>query len=365
MWPLSSAAQRALTTSHTMTARATAYTPTLGVVTDIPVVSGNIRVDATSQTRRTGTIGIADPAYWPADPLAILSPLGAELLVEYGVVLPGQGIEWIPLIRGVITDAARSTPVRTAREAFTVTLADRSRKVAEAEFEQARQTTVGATAVTEITQLITEVLPVTVTDRTASSEVAAQLTIERARWADGVEKLATAIGAEVFADPLGQFVIRPQPTLTDTPAWHLAGVVVSLDEKMTRDFAFSKVVASGQRTDGTPPVFAAVADTNPLSPTYINGPFGTKVKFYVSPLLTTTEQCTRAAATLLARSTGMSGSITIAAVTNPALDAGDVISVQTSTGITTHIIDTVTIPLSAKDAQRITTRTLDPSPVLQ
>ncbi len=366
MWPLSTAAQNALAGDHDIDLRATAITATLGSVPGIPVSGGTITVTATSQVRRTGQVEIADPAFWPATPLSILSPLGSELLVEYGIVIPGRDTEWVPLIQGVITDVDRTRPV-TGTSAFTVTLADRSTKVAQARFDRPAQTVAGATVVAEITRLITEALPgATVTDRTGATLVAAKLEIERERWADGVEKLADAIAAEVFADPVGGFVIRPQPVLTDPPVWTVStgdgGAVITVDEKTTRDLTYNKVVASGQRTDGTPPVWAAVADTDPLSPTFVGGPFGTKTRFTVSPLLTTTGQCTTAAAGLLARTTGMHGSVTLSLVTNPALDAGDVLLVLDGGVSTAHIIDTVTIPLSAKDTQRVTSRSLELPP---
>jgi hypothetical protein len=363
MWTLSTAAQNTVAANHKATVRATAFTAVLGSVPTIPVVGGSVTVSATSQTRRSATVDIADLRYWPDDPLSILSPLGSELLVEYGIVIPGVGTEWVPLIQGVITDVARSRPTQGSTAAFTVTLADRSTKVTQARLDAPAQTVTSATVVAEITRLITEVLPtVTVTDLTGSTMVAPVIEINRERWADGIEKLADAIAAEVFADPLGRFVIRPQPVITATPVWVVStgdrGTVIGLDEKTTRDLTYNRVVASGQRTDGTAPVFAAVSDTDPLSPTSVNGPFGVKTRFYSSPLLTTTGQCTTAAQGLLARTTGMHGSVTLTLVTNPALDAGDVIQVRDGDTLINHIIDTVTIPLSVTDAQRIETRSL-------
>jgi hypothetical protein len=363
MWLTSAAAANQLTTSHSMTVRATAYTATYGVVSDLPVITGSIIVDATSQTRRTGTVGIGDPGYWPGDPFAILSPLGSELGVEYGISLLSGTIEWIPIFRGPITDCARQRPVSSGA-ALTVTVADRSSKVAEARFDQPTQTVVGATAVAEIRRLITEVLPgVTVTDLTGSTQVAAQLDIERERWADGIEKLADSIGAEVFADPLGNFVIRPQPVLTAPPVWVVAtgehGTLISIDEQQTRDHTYNRVIASGQRTDGTPPVWAAVSDTDPLSPTYVGGQFGVKTRFYSSPLLTTVPQCTSAATALLARTTGMQGKVSLTTLVNPALDAGDVLAGRVEGTVSAHIIDTVPIPLSVGDTQQIATRSVE------
>jgi hypothetical protein len=337
MWSLSTDAQIVLTRSRTVSIRATAFTAAYGAVSDLPVVSGSIGVDSTSQGRRTGTVGIGNAAYWPDDPLDVLSPIGTELFVEYGILLPTGTYEWVPLIRGPITDATRQQPI-TGNTALTITVADRSQKVAEARFDQPAQTVSGATTVAEIRRLVTEVLPsVTVTDQTGNTRVAPVLDMERERWADGIEKLADSIGAEAFADPAGAFVIR--------------------DKKLTRDRTYNRVVASGQRTDGTPPVWAAVSDTNPASPTYIDGPFGIKPRFYASPLLTTTQQCTLAATSLLARYTGMWGSVTITALVNPALDAGDVILVRDDTGRTSaHIVDTLSIPLTPGESQQIGTR---------
>lgn len=367
MWPLSTAAQNVLAGGHKIDLRATATNANFGSVSGIPVSGGSVTVSATSQTRRTGQVEVADPAYWPTSALSILSPLGSELLVEYGIVIPGQATEWIPLIQGVITDVNRARPTNSGSGVFTVALADRSTKVAQARFDQPTQTVVSATVVAEITRLITQALPTaTVTDLTGSSMVAAQLEMERERWADGIEKLADAIAAEVFADPVGTFLIRPQPVLTTTPVWTVTtgdgGAVLTLDEKSTRDLTYNKVVASGQRVDTTPPAWAAVSDTDPNSPTYTGGPFGTKTRFYVSPLLTTTPQCTTAAAGLLARTTGMHGSVALSLITNPALDAGDVLLVLDGGVTSTHIIDSVTIPLSAKESQRVTTRSLDLPP---
>lgn len=367
MWRLSTAARNTLAASHGIAPRATAYTSAYGAVPNLPVTSGSITVDATSQVRRTGTIGIGSDAYWPADPLAVLSPLGSELGIEYGIGLPDGTVEWVPVFRGPITDAQRTRPVSSGDAAITITVADRSSKVAEARLEQPSQTVVGATAVAEIRRLITAVLPnVTVTDLTGSTQVAAQLDIERERWADGVERLADSIGAEVFANPVGEFAIRPTPMLTDAVVWVAStgsgGVLVNLDERKTRDLTYNRIVASGQRTDGTPPVWASVSDNDPTSPTYINGQFGIKPRFYTSPLLTTVAQCTSAATAWLARTTGMHGTVTLTTLVNPALDAGDVLLVRDGRSSAIHIIDTLTVPLSPTDTQQITTRSLELPP---
>lgn len=367
MWKLSPLASETLRTSHTFSVRVTAYTAIQGVLTDLPISGGSVTYDAKSQTRRTATLNIADPALWPDDPLSVLSPWGSEISIEYGIQVPGVGTEWIPLIRGPITEAKRTTPPSSSG-AVALSIADRSRWVAENRMDQPTQTVAGATAVAEITRLITETLPnVTVTDYTGSTTVAAQIDIDKERWADGVEKLADAISAEVYADRTGGFVIRPTPQVTDPAVWIVntgdRGVLVSYDETGTREQVYNAVIASGQRSDGTPPVWAKVTDDDPLSPTRYGGPFGKKPRYYVSPLLTTTAQCTSAAQALLQRVKGIAATVGLTTLVNPALDPGDVVVMPLPNGgRQAHIIDAVTIPLDTGTAQKLTTRSLELPP---
>lgn len=363
MYPLSTTAASLVRGSHTMTLRATAYSARGGQVSDLPVTSGTVTVDSQSQTRRTATVGFGDDSLWPQDAYSILSPIGSELKLEYGIVLPGSGIEWVPLIYGPIVDASRTRPSDNT-SAIEVKVTDRSSKVAEARFDAPTQTIAGATTVSEISRLITTALPtVSVVDTTGSTKVAPQLDIERERWADGIEKLADSISAEVLADTTGNFLIRPQPALTDPTVWVVTagdgGILVTEADQYSRDLVYNRVVASGQRVDGTPPVYAVSSDNDPDSPTYISGPFGIKTRFYASPLLTTVPQCQSAADTLLARVTGRHLNVSFEVIVNPALEAGDVIQLVVDDRSEIHIIDQVSIPLAPDGVQQIKTRSLE------
>ena len=359
---MSTRAVNAIRDSHEMRVYAAAFTPSGGVVDNLPVTGGSVVSDAGSQVRRTATVGIGDTDLWPADPVSILSPIGSELLVSYGVVLQPGEVEYITLIRGPITRVQRQIPSASSGDAITVTVADRSSKVAEARFDAPTQTIAGATTVSEISRLITSVLSsVTVTDFTGSTKTAPQMEMERERWNDGIEKLADSIGAAVFALPDGNFAIRAEPTVSDPPVWTLDagdwGVLLAEDDEYSRDLTYNRVVASGQRVDGLiPPVYAVASDTNVNSPTYINGPFGIKTRFYSSPLLTTVAQCQSAADSLLARVIGNHVNVSFTTLCNPALEAGDVIRLLFEDRDEVHIIDRVEIPLRPGDPQQIKTR---------
>uniref|UniRef100_UPI003F4A1790 DUF5047 domain-containing protein n=1 Tax=Amycolatopsis thermoflava TaxID=84480 RepID=UPI003F4A1790 len=83
--------------SHAMAARARVCAPgqvgvnPLGV--EIPIVSGDVQLDATADIR--GTLDLTTEWDWPADPGGLLTPYGNELYVERGIVYGDGGTEWV------------------------------------------------------------------------------------------------------------------------------------------------------------------------------------------------------------------------------------------------------------------------------
>lgn len=360
MWPgISAAVQDALTGPHNVSVRVSANTPTQGVLTDLPIIGGTVNVTSTQAVRRTCSIEV-DPSLWPASVYDPLSPISCELFVEYGVRVAGS-YQWIPVFTGPVQRARR----KLASGSVPIDAAGRELKVAEDRMDAPSQTVLGALTVVEITRLIQESIPgVTVTNLTGSSTVAAQITVDRERWRDGVEKLADSIGAEVYADPMGNFIIRPQPVLEGTPVLVIKvgenGTLIDGDEELTRERTYNRVIAEGIRSDGTAPVRSVVSDTDPDSPTLYGGAFGKRPRFYSSPLLTTTGQCTTTATALLARATGLHSSITLEAIPHPGLDAGDLIEAHLPDGRRQlHIADSFNIPLKVGPAQRISSRSIE------
>jgi hypothetical protein len=364
MWNISALARQALRGSHQITVRATAYA-TIGEQPGIPIIGGTITSDAKSKVRRSGTVEVGDPDLFPVAPIAALSPISSELAVEYGVIVPGQAEpEWIPVIRGPIQKVSAGW-----RGKLSVEVADRSAGVGQDRLDVPSQTQEG-TFIDEITRLIRETQPLAeVVDLTGDTREAPTLEIDTDRWGEGIEKLADGIGAEVFTDAAGRYVVRPQPTFADPVAWVIdageGGVMVDLKREFTRERVYNAVVARGERTDGTAPVYAKWVDDDPASPTFYGGPFGKRVRFYSSPLLTTVEQCYATAQALGERAKGIVATVQVTAIANPALEAGDVILIALPDGTTQrHIIDAVPIPLGL-GTQQLTTRSVDALPAEQ
>lgn len=360
MWSMSTQAQIALGQSHSMSARAVITSPGFGVRA-IGISGGSVVADATSQVRRTATIE-CDPRLWPANPTDLLAPYGSACQIDYGIVLPNGNTEWVPLGLFSLDETTRTRPY-TADGSISVKLVDIAARVADDRLDSPTQTVPNATTVAEIARLVRATVGsnLEVVDLTGSSHIAPQIEIERERWKDGVEKLADSIGAEAYFDQLGRLVIRPQPVLDQVPVWTIStgdrGNLLSQKQTLTRERVYNRVVASGQRSDGTLPVFAAVSDTDPASPTRYNGPFGKKPRFYSSPSLTTVAQCTSAAQAFLDRVRGVAAQVTNEILVNPALDPGDVLLVRDDeTGESRHIIDKVTTPLTPGGTQPIETR---------
>jgi hypothetical protein len=358
--PLSAQARTALTESHGMTARAKIYSPLYGEL-DLPIDGGQIDADAGRQVRRTGSV-LADPSLWPRSPQSLLAPFGAEMQVDYGIALRSGNIEWVPVIRGSLDDTQRARPFSSSSD-VEVKLVDRAARVAEAKLKVPSQTRSGFSAVAEITRIVTEVLPSTqVNDKTGISSAAAVIDIPRERWDEGVERLADGIAAEACFDAAGVLVIRPQPTLADQIVWYARtrdfSTLVGANDRLTREGVYNEIAVSGQRSDGTPPVYAVAQDTDPNSPTYIGGPFGAKTYTYTSALLTTVPQAQATANALLARVRGGGVLSTFDALVNPALEPGDVVGVLGDDGSIQQrmILDKVSIPLSPKGTQALASR---------
>lgn len=361
MWSVSHNAREAINRSSAVRIRATAYTAAQGQL-EVPVTGGSVTFDSGSNVRRQATVNFPnDPALWPNDPFDLLSPWGTELGVEYGIVLPGGLVEWVPLIRGPITE----TPWEIGGTGeISCPVSDRCAALSDDRFDVTTTTGGDMTVVQQIKAYIWETLPdVLVVDLTSNTKTVPTIDVQQDRL-DCIVKLAESISAEVYCDRLGNFVIAPAPTVDDPFTFDLrgTGLIVGAKKSATRDGIYNRVRVSGQTntTDGTtnqtPPVYAVAVDDNPDSPTYYGGPFGRKTRFYVSSLITTQAQADSAAESLLQKVLGKGKKISLTAITDPTLDAGDV-GTATVRGVREkHVIDSVTIPFDVSSTQAIETR---------
>lgn len=355
MWAHSARFAATVMSSHRPAVRATLI-PARGAPLPVPVADWEVTCDRSSKTRRTLRATLGDV---PAG-LTGLSVYGAVVQLDVGIDYGDGTRELLPVGRFRLDERDTARPGAGS----TITGYGLEQAVQDARFLTPR-TASGPSAVGLITTLIQEVIPGSpVITRASRDMTVRQVTWDRERWdaIDGTDaSLARAIGAEVYADGRGRFIIANVPTLADRPVWTVregpGGVKVSESASETAAGVYNIVVASGDGTDGTAPVGPVIAyDDDPTSPTYWQGPFGPRPRFYSSPLLTTAAAAQSASRSVLADSLGIVRSLSFESLTHPGLEPGDIVAVEREGGrLEPHLIDRLT--LSATAAMRCETRT--------
>lgn len=331
--------------------------------TEIPILDGDVQSASTADIRSTLSLttgkdpeSVLPTADWPRNAAGLLAPYGNEVFVERGIEYGNGQKEFVGLgyfrINNPSQDEAPKGPIE-------ITATDRMSGIIDARFLTPRQFASSLTFGQVVTTLVREVYPLATIswDSTTVRDTAVGrvVTADRDRYAT-LRDLCTSLGKVGYWRYDGVFRVETPPAIGGTPSWVVNagrnGVLTKLSRAITREGIYNVVVASGEATDTTPPVWAAVADLNPSSPTRYGGRFGPVPRFYSSPFLTTTDQCRLAAEVLLRKSLGLPYSVSLEAIPNAALEPDDLIRVATEK----HIVDVVTIPLHPRAPITITTR---------
>lgn len=342
----------------------------------LPFTAGQIEVDATTPVRRRLTLSVPPllrtgdytsvPAL-PRGPGDVLGAYGQEIHVTWGLVYTDDTIEWIPA--GVFRIDDTKGALAGTGSTVPVTGVDRVSYIIDAQFV-APQTLSSPSTQSLIGRLIHEVLPsVEVVVSASRDGRVPTFTTDLDRW-QTISDLAESIGAVVFCDGRGRFVVADAPSLDGPPAWTVragvGGVLVEASGSTGRAGVFNAVVVRGESPSGDfPPLQAVIYDDVPTSPTRwgdpATGAFGMVPTYRDYPYVTTIEQARAAARSVLAQRVGAASTLDLSTVPNPALEGGDVIHVITDPtdpagSVRVHVVDGFTIPLVAGDPFPIITR---------
>jgi len=344
----------------------------------LPLVDGSITVDADSATRRT--IQLTVPPFLPTGlysqvpalperPSDPLGHYGQELQVIHSLVAPNGSQLRVPVGRFRIDEGAGSDLGRTA---VTISGVSREAHVMDDVFSTPR-TVSGPSAAAIITTLIRESLPQAIVTVTASRDGRVRpVTEESDRWAL-VTKVATGIGAVVFCDPTGRFVIADAPTLGTEPVWTFAPAagrsLLDARRSSSRKGVYNQVRVTGAAIGTSGYTVAATAtDTTLSSPTRYGDPdsgaYGRSVLVLQHPELESDTACRAVAEAELAKRTGAASSLDLTAIPHAALEALDVVDVQTVNPVTgadvvrRHVVDTFVLPLTPAGDFPVHTRAL-------
>lgn len=326
---------------------------------DLTLLDGSVSANAASQVRWSGSFTVTDVEVGRF----ALSPYGCRLRAMLGMAFGPDDIEWLPMGIYRVETVERSVQWP---EKVMITGASLESQIIDDRFITP-QVFAPQPAASLLERLIIEAVPDAVVSwRDDLNTPLPQLVADKDRWAviDGSAQkpsIARALGARVYCDSRGIFVVRAVATFDDAPVWTADtgsdGLLVTATETLTRDGVFNIIVATGASTDGQPPAGPGIAaDTAPTSPTRIDGPFGRVPLFYSSPLLLNQAYCEVAAQGLLQPYLGLRQQVS-AEVMNPALRPGDVVNIRMPDGeLQPNILDGVNFSLTGGDAG-LTTRT--------
>lgn len=306
-----------------------------GIIVELEHTAGSVMVDRGQAVRRTATVTVPEVSYIPRTTSNQLIVYGARLRILRGIRHADGTVETVPIFWGRV-DGVDGDPDWGPCE---IKASDLTAIIADDKFLDAYTTRGGTSAVTAITGLIQGAIPGAIVTNRAVDQVIGTRTwdAEGDRW-EAVKECATAIGAEVYCDPDGQFVIAELPEITTAPiAWQVdagpGGALVAATRGYSREGMFNCVIARGENSEeDTPPVTGIAQDVDPTSPTYVYGPFGRVPTFYSSATLTTTNLAQGAANMLLRDSLKPNATADISSVPNPLLEPGDVVRVTYASG---------------------------------
>lgn len=326
----------------------------------LTLVSGSVTADRTSQTRWSTSLVLGPDTSLDLDGV---TPFGTRIRIEAGVRPLRSRPLTVPLGIYRVNSTGRDTDDAVSLEGVSM-----EAQVQDTRFLTPRTLGGGAgDSARELVQLlIGEAVPNVSYDwRVDGDQVIPRIHQDQDRWAviDGSNdstSIAKTLGAEIYCDSAGTFVIAPTPTLYDDPVWTVRRdqALVKADESWERDGVYNVVVANGESTaSDAPPVGPGIAwDNDPDSPTYagpdpvnfpeLAGPFGVVPRFYSSPLLTSLSGCQVAAQSLLADALGLHKTVSFDSVVNPAIEPGDVLLVEVTEGrYESHLIDSLSFSL--------------------
>lgn len=324
---------------------------------DVPVDSGFEETDRSSNVPEyiTLTLPRIERGYnWsPTTDDHPLAANGQRLRVQLGIDLANGEVEWFT--RGWFV--VKSTT--TEDDTVTVVAVGLLWLVQEARLVSPYQPT--GTLFSTLRGLIEPALTVIkdagLTDRSVPSDI----NYDEDRLA-AITELLDAWSADAWVTEEGYLYVAPMgPSMTPVLSLtnEVGGTIITASGNSTRDDAYNVVVARGTASDGAQVQGVAYDYTGPKRS---GGPFNPlPVPYYFpSPLLTTVAQCNAAAQTVMSRlRRSTSKEFTVEMIPNPALQAGDTVSVTTDDFSGLCVVEALGLPYTAGGgSQTLTVRSL-------
>lgn len=333
MLSMSAEALEAVQYGYTMRVRAESWLDGVLLADNIPVSGGGEAWDASMNVPASITLTAPaeddDGNIWdPVDTTSPLAAYGQLLRIDFGVDIEADTTEWINHGWFLITNSSSS------QGTVTVSAADLLALISEARFVAPFQPT--GTFASTLSDLIEPALTADIDGLLTDRAVPAGM-----QWDDGrlgaLNEVLNTWPAAARVNEDGYLAVTEPPDYTGDPVLDLSdtgdgATVTWYESSTTRDGAFNVVVAQGSDSSGNQ-IQGTFYDEDGLSPYRIGGPFNPLPVpyFYYSPLLTTVDECRKAAQTTMVRlRRAAARSISFRGVPHPGLRLDDIVTVTSS-----------------------------------
>lgn len=343
MWPVSERFLEALKYPHEVATSVT-VTPPGGEPLELDLLSGQVKVDGTARLRRGGSLAVQGNS----DVYDAVCAPGAELEILHGIKF-GADRELVPVFTGEVRSGSQS--LGTGEISFA--LQDMQARVERARFLTPRAPTGSRIAV--IQNLVSEARPGTTFADSATDTGTVQSAVWDESRSDCVRDLLRDGSTEGFFAADGSYALRPERTLASEAVWTIsggeAGLITSASRERPMDRLYNTVVGRPTASDGSqtwPQQVAQITDvTHPRHPSKV----GVVPYFLPLPTAKTAAAALRACLTMLDRVAGTTETLSLGAISNPALEANEPIRIITpameseSAHIFQHFIDSFDLDL--------------------
>lgn len=334
----------------------------------LDAIDGEVSVDGKAAVRRGLTVKCIDRTgqLTPENAESVLTPFGTEIRPYRGVIYDDGTAEIYPLgvfrlAKTQVDDSVGGSP------AISIESFDLSRTISRNKFTSVYTVPAATNVIDAIKGIITLTLPAADYDTISTGIVTSSpqvYDISSDPW-EAVTTLAQSIGCEAYFDAHGVCVIAPPPDLAALPSPEFTYVenqgctMISLSRVFTDEPGYNGVIVTGESPgDELPAVRGEAWDMEPSSATYRFGPYGQVPMFVTDQVVTTVEDATAEATSLLNAQLGFSSQLTITAGVNAAYESGDVIKVERARSHVSglYVLDSFNIPLQGSGTQQLTLR---------
>jgi hypothetical protein len=348
MWPITDRFVQALKAPHQYRSTLTVTVPG-GDPVEVEIGGGSLRVDGSSRIRRRIPISLVGDR----SVFEIVATPGAIFSIEHGIVY-GASSELVPVFYGEAVAGSQ----RFGDGTITLQLADRGNTLAACKFATPYAPTAATTRVAAIEAVVTAAISgVSVVDESSDTGTIGSAQVWTDSPGDVIAQLTRDGGTEAYFGPDGVFYIRDIPTTATPYVWSAGsgagGVLKSAERTRPLDRLYNRVaVRPADSTQTWTEQVATITDTDsPIHSSKIN----TRSYVHVAASVATAAEALVVANQLLDRFTGLTETLSLTSIANPALEANDSIRVVTPqinnepAAIFQHYIDSYSLSLTSGD----------------